>query len=130
MFKPWAPIISGIAVIVVGLFIFTHLHLHGVFPHSDKFFHTLGGIVIAWYFSLLWKDKLTTFTHVERLIIYIAMAAMVGFLWELLEYSTAQYPLDGLGVLRHYVFGGNLRDTLGDLTADLFGASIFGLLKK
>lgn len=130
MLKPRTPIIVGLIIIVTGSFIATKLGLYDAVPHIDKLFHVAAGIVIAWYFNVLWKDELKVFGPFERVFIMLAMGALIGYFWELIEYSTAQYPLDQLHTLRHYLYGGDLTDTLGDLIADVFGAGLFAILFK
>ena len=130
MLKPRTPIIVGLTIIIVGSFVATKLGWYDAIPHIDKLFHTAAGMVIAWYFSVLWKDQLKAFGPFERVFILLAMGALIGYFWELIEYSTAQYPLDQFHALRHYLYGGDLTDTLGDLIADVFGAGLFAILFK
>ncbi len=128
--KALTPFIIGLAVIFLGAFVFTFFNIYDSFPHLDKVFHISGGIIIAWFFSNLWSEKFKGFDKFQRVIIFMALGVLVGFFWEIMEYSTSQPPLVSHELLRYYIYGGNLTDTLGDLVADVFGGALFGLLKR
>ena len=130
MKKVIPPVIVGIIVVFIGSFVITDFNLYDIYPHIDKFFHVAGGFIVAWFFSQYWITKLGQFSNFERFIILIAMAALVGFVWEVGEFSTSQPPLVNHQLLRHYIYGGNLTDTLGDLMADVFGAAVLGLFAR
>ena len=122
------PVVVGLAVIFLGAFVFTFFNIYDFVPHLDKVFHVSGGFIVAWFFSNLWGDKLKGFNKFQRLILFMSLAALVGFFWEVMEYSTSQPPFVSHQLLRHYIYGGNLNDTLGDIMADVFGSALFGLL--
>ena len=128
MLKPKVPIIVGLLIVTVGAYVATHFGLYDTFPHLDKIFHTAGGMVVAWYFSVLWEDQLKGFGPFERVLVFMAMGALIGYFWELAEYSTGQYPLAQFHALHSYLYGGDVTDTLGDLIADVFGAGLFAIL--
>ena len=77
-----------------------------------------------------WRDKLTQFTNFERFVILLGIAAVAGIAWELAEFSTSQRPLSSFELLHRCIYSGSLRDTLGDLTADIFGGAIYGLFTR
>lgn len=122
-----APIIAGFVVMFLGTFIITYFNLYNTYPHLDKFLHTAGGFIVAWFFVVYWSDKLGAYSRFERLILCTAMAALVGFFWEVAEYSTSFPAFADYPILRHYLYAGSLLDTLGDFMADIFGAAMFAL---
>jgi hypothetical protein len=122
------PVVLGLVIIFFGSFLFTYAHIYDSWPHLDKIFHTTAGFTIAWFFSIFWAEELKSFNKFQRFIIFMGLAAMVGVIWEIMEFTTSLPPFVYHPVLRHYVFGGDVADTLGDLVADIFGASLFGLL--
>lgn len=127
MKKYSAPFIAGLAVIFIGSFIVTAFNLYDMYPHLDKVFHVSGGFIVAWFFGRYLQDKLTVFTQFERFVILVALGAMIGVFWELGEFSTSIPPLAHHPLLQHYLYIGDLRDTLGDLVADSFGAALYAL---
>lgn len=124
------PLIVGLVVIFLGSFVVTFFDLYDTFPYIDKVFHFAGGFVVAWFFSQMWFEKLGNFNKSERLLILVSVTTMIGFLWELAEYSTSLPPLVNNILLRHYFYGGSLIDTLGDFVADISGAVVFYFLRK
>jgi len=124
------PLAVGVLVIIIGTFVITFFDLYYTVPHVDKILHVSGGFIIAWFFSQFWFDKLKDFGQLERLVFFMAIAALVGIFWEIAELSTSFPPLSNFDIVRHYLYHGSLIDTLGDLTADIFGATLFALIRK
>lgn len=128
--KTIKPLVAGLVVLFLGTFIATFLNLFDYFPHIDKLFHITGGFIVAWFFSDLWVDELKGLNQFQRVIIFMALGALVGFFWEIMEYTTSKPPFVSNQLLRHYIYGGDLTDTLGDLMADVFGGALFGFFKR
>ncbi len=122
------PFLAGLAVIFLGSFVAAFFNLYDTFPHIDKIFHIASGFIIAWFFSNLWEDNFKGFNRFQRVIMFMALAGLIGFFWEVLEYSTSTSLFTHYQLIRHYFYGGDLTDTLGDLLADVLGGAIFGLL--
>lgn len=129
MFKLKGPIISGLILVFFATFVFTRFELYNLIPNIDKMFHVIGGIIVAWYFSRLWRGKLDHFEYAERLVLFMSCVALTGIVWELLEYSTS-LPILKNPTLHYYLYSGTLADTLLDIIADLFGAAVFALLYR
>lgn len=125
--KVLKPFIAGLIVIFVGAFVITYFNLYDIFPHLDKLFHVAGGFVVAWFLSNFWEDSFKGLNKFQRVIVFMALAGLVGFFWEVAEYSTSTSLFDGHQLIRHYVFGGSNTDTLGDIMADVFGGALFAL---
>lgn len=128
--KALNPFIIGLAVLFLGTFVFTFFDIYGLFPHLDKVFHVLGGFIVAWFLGTFWEDNLKGLNQFQRIIVFMALATLAGFFWEVMEYATSQPPFVYNQLLRHYIYGGNLTDTLGDLMADVFGGALFGFFKR
>ncbi len=124
------PFVVGLLVIFAGTFLITYFNLYHNYPHLDKALHVAGGFIVAWFFGRYWKDNFKGFGDVDRFFILIGMAAFIGFAWEVMEFSTSLSPFVHHQLLRHYIYGGNLIDTLGDLMADCFGAAMYGFLTR
>lgn len=108
----------------------TYFNFYNAFPHLDKVLHVSGGFIVAWFFTRLWLglERIEIFNKFEYLVLCIALAAMVGFFWELMEYTASVPPLEQYYWIHHYIYIGNVTDTLGDLLADIFGGALFGLI--
>ena len=123
------PLIVGIAVIFFGSIIVTEFKLYELIPHIDKMFHVGGGFIVAWFFIRLWTDHFKSFKKFQSFIISLSLAALVGYLWELAEYSTSLPIFTNYPIFSHYLYIGSITDTLGDLFADMFGAGLFTILR-
>ena len=128
--KVLKPFITGLLVIFLGSFIVTDFNLYDTFPHIDKLFHVTGGFIVAWFFAVLWVGYLKQASPFQRFLILIAIATLVGVFWEIAEYSTSVQPLSNFSLLHHYIYIGDITDTLGDLLADMFGAALAVLILR
>ena len=124
------PFLAGLAVIFLGSFIVTDFNLYDTFPHIDKLFHVSGGFIVAWFFAVLWVDYLRQASPFQRFLTLVSVAVFVGVFWEIAEYSTSVYPLSGSSLIQHYLYIGDIVDTLGDLLADMFGAALAALILR
>lgn len=130
MKKHFYPVVVGIILILFGTFATAYFDLYTRFAHFDKILHTSGGFIVAWFFAWYWGSKFNNFNKFERVVLLAAMGALIGFCWELLEFSVSVPPLSAHQLIHHYLYIGDLRDTLGDLVADTFGAALFGFLSR
>jgi len=128
-YKTNKPLIVGLVFIFSSVFVVTFFYLYSIIPHLDKGLHVIGGFIVVWFFSQFWFEKLKTFSHKECLLIFMSLAALVGFFWEVAEFSTAFPPLVDWGPLKNYLYIGSLVDTLGDFTANILGAALFSLFR-
>ncbi|KKT87180.1 MAG: hypothetical protein A3J46_00170 [Candidatus Yanofskybacteria bacterium RIFCSPHIGHO2_02_FULL_41_11] len=121
------PLICGLIVIIIGSVLATNFHIYSSIVHFDKVLHVSGGLVAAWFFGVIWGSKLSGFSNFEKFLILISLAALIGWVWELMEFIVSASWLAEFPTLHRYIYGGNLIDTIGDLPADIFGASLFAL---
>ena len=95
-------------------------------PHFDKVLHVGGGVVVAWFFYRYLGNYLNSFSHFKQFLILVAMTALVGLIWEFAEYG-ARFIATSHPVIYQYFHGGDLKDTLGDLLADLIGGVLYAV---
>lgn len=123
MFKKLLPVfISLVAIYLVNLFLNDGLGLTYFKFHVDKLMHLTGGLAIAWLALVFFAHRLDRLPSFDRFLIVISVTALIGVLWEFAEYLGQFFP-----TISHYLSGGDLADTLGDLTFDLFGAFLVSL---
>jgi arginine exporter protein ArgO len=121
-----APIISGIILLLIGIFVTGYYGLYQALPGLDKVMHATGGIIVGWFAFSLLQDDIARARWWRQLIIIVGIVALVGVAWEFAEYTATQLR-GSLPTLYHYFHGGDLGDTLGDLTADLLGGVLFAV---
>ena len=118
------PLLFGLIVIAIGIFFGEYFGLYDHIPHFDKILHLTGGIIAGWLAFAFLHDDIRKAPRSRQALIVVGMACLIGVLWEFAEYAgnftRHTYPL-----LYHYFHGGNLADTLGDLVADISGATLF-----
>ena len=93
----------------------------------DMLMHLLGGLSIALtvsngYKTLRSKNLATEFNYLEFAYLLIASTALVGVLWEFMEFLFFQDFLERLKV-NLYV------DTISDLSLDLLGATLWAAIE-
>ncbi|MDP4001544.1 MAG: hypothetical protein Q8P69_00645 [bacterium] len=128
--KTIKPFLAGLIVLFLGTFVVTFFDIYNFIPHIDKFLHVAGGFVVAWFFSNYWGDDLRGLSGLQRFIILMSLASFIGSFWEVMEYSTSTSFFEDNQLIRHYIYGGDLFDTLADIMADISGAAILFLFKR
>ncbi|OFZ67583.1 MAG: hypothetical protein A3D92_18325 [Bacteroidetes bacterium RIFCSPHIGHO2_02_FULL_44_7] len=106
------------------------MNLYAYVDYLDKAFHLLGGVVIAWFFSIYLRKDLRPIPRFRQLLFVIACVSLAGVVWEFTEYLSEIYSPRYAPWLLHYFSIGNLRDTLGDLVSDLLGGLVFFVMSK
>lgn len=119
------PVIVGVLGLFLGVIVSSYLHLYTLIPHFDKLMHAFEGFIVAWFFSIFYTTSLSHLSGSQRLILLVAMAGLVGILWEFAEYASSVLTPNHFPGFYGYFHGGNLPDTLIDLLADLFGGLLF-----
>jgi hypothetical protein len=118
------PILLGLLILFIGIFAGGYWGIYSHIAHFDKFLHLSGGLALAWMAMALFQDDLSKLPWQKQLLIIVSITCLIGVLWEFAEYLSNStrytYPL-----VYHYFHGGDLADTLGDLVADLTGATVF-----
>ena len=129
-YKYKKPVLAGIALIFLAVYIAGDLNLYAYIGYLDKGFHLLGGVVIAWFFSIYLRKDLRPIPRFRQLLFVIACVSLAGVVWEFTEYLSEIYSPRYAPWLLHYFSIGNLRDTLGDLVSDLLGGLVFFVMSK
>jgi hypothetical protein len=129
MFSLRRPIQFGIFLVLLGVFIGTYFNIYSFIPYFDKVLHTLGGLIVAWFFSIYFEKELASTSKWKKVLILTAMAALIGLVWEFAEYS-AIYVKNYLPLVYEYFHGGSLTDTLTDLVSDVTGGFLFSFFSK
>lgn len=116
------------AVLVVGIFLLNKIansfYWYSAIPQFDMLMHTLGGIFIAIWGTAILLPALKDMKPIAWLVILPALVLIVGFLWEVFEFSVQ-------GIM-HLETLANIPDSLSDMVCDLFGGflgSIFVIIK-
>lgn len=121
-----APIIAGLILLFIAVFIGQWFGLYLQLPGIDKVFHVTGGIIAAWFVLTLFQKEVGHMAAWKQAAIFIGITTLIGVVWEFAEYisnfTRATHPL-----LYHYFHGGDLADTLGDLFSDIIGAALLTL---
>lgn len=90
----------------------SYFHLYWRYPLLDVPLHILGGMLVAFSFYLLPVIRIRLPRRYPQLVYVIALALIVGTLWELFEYAIGETEF-GAG----FAF-----DTLRDIGMDTVGA--------
>ena len=120
------PVLAGLAVIFVGAFVAEWFYLYDI-RYFDKLLHLSGGIISAWFFSVFFRKELGISSKFRAIIIILSATGFVGILWEFAEYISGAYVSQIAPIVAHYMFIGDLVDTLGDILTDLTGGLGFSL---
>jgi uncharacterized integral membrane protein len=125
MKKYIGPVISGIILLILGIFVTDHYELNYLYRGIDTPLHIIGGAIAGWFFFIFLRTTITSTSFLRGLFIITASACFVGVLWEIAEYSSSQYGRE-ITILYHYFHGGPLADTIKDITNDILGGFVIG----
>ena len=126
------PVIFAACVIFVGIFVSGQYRLYEMWGHFDTAMHVLGGLTAAWFGLVLLQKEITHLPAWKQVLIFVSFATLAGVLWEFVEYSVG-VGRDVVPWLYRWLHGGDLADTITDLTADIIGAltlSLWALRKE
>jgi hypothetical protein len=118
------PTVAGFLLLFVGVFLCGRFGWYYEVPHLDKILHVLGGIIVAWFVLSLLQNDITHLAAWKQIIIVVGIGALIGVVWEWAEY-VSNFTQHSIPLWYHYFHGGDLADTLGDLVADVVGATLF-----
>lgn len=119
-----APVIIGLLLIGTSVFVGEQLRIYYAIPYFDKMLHLLGGVAVAWFALAFIQKDIAPITIWKQLIIVVGIATLIGVVWEWAEYGS-NFTKHSVPLWYHYFHGGSIADTLGDLAADILGATIF-----
>ncbi len=121
------PMFIGIGVILIAVFPSEWFGWFRIY-FFDKVLHLSGGIISAWFFSIFFRKELGATPKFKAVIIVVSISSLVGVFWEFSEYISSVYVSQIAPVIAHYMYIGDLTDTLGDILFDLIGGWVFALL--
>jgi hypothetical protein len=113
------PIIAGLLVLFVGIYVSGQLALYEDFPHFDSVMHVFGGAVVGWTllaYAAVKGRGTPSFTYI------LGMTLFIGILWEIAEILSGEYL--GNTIVYKYFHGGGTIDSISDLAMDILGATI------
>lgn len=112
------PIIAGIGLLALQT-VFSVQNFYQKLPLLDIPMHFTGGLIAAWFLSVLFaKDLRAIRRPVVQGLLIIGGTAIIGISWEFFEWF-----LDNFVFVEIHFMGG-LDDTLFDLFMDLLGACV------
>ena len=126
--KYWRPILLGIAVLFIGVFVSGTLDWSYFFPHIDKVYHFTGGFALGWFFYIYFSFEESQLSKFNKVFILVSSACFVSVFWEYAERLSSLYSLHHFPWLFHWFQGGGLTDTLLDILAGMTGSFTFGML--
>jgi hypothetical protein len=116
------------AVLAVGIFLLNKIasffYWYSAMPQFDMIMHTLGGVFVAIWCAAILFEFLKEQKPIIWIIVLSAMVLIVGFLWEVFEFSVQ-------GIM-HLETLANIPDSLSDMVFDLLGGvlgSAFVIIK-
>ena len=120
------PFLFGALIIFVGIFVSDRYGLYWRFEHFDTTLHALGGLAAAWIGLVLLQQEITHLPSWKQVLIFVSFATLAGVLWEFAEFvvGTGEHVVPWL---YRWFHGGDLPDTIMDLTADIIGALVLSL---
>jgi hypothetical protein len=121
-----APLVFSLAVLLFGVFISQQFGLYAAWDQFDTFMHFIGGIAAAWLALALMQADIVRMAPWKQVLVLVSLAALAAVLWEFAEYM-AGFGRDVVPWLWSWFHGGDLADTMLDLTAGLAGALLFSL---
>lgn len=126
------PLLFAALVVFVGIFVSGQYGLYDQWSHFDTSMHALGGLAAAWFGLVLLQKEITHLAAWKQVLVFVSFATLAGVLWEFAEYSVG-VGQDLVPWLYRWFHGGDLTDTITDLTADIIGAlalSLWALTKE
>lgn len=120
------PLLLAALIVWLGIFASGTWGLYARWEHFDTALHALGGLAAAWFGLALLQDELTHLAFWKQLLVFVSFATLAGVLWEFAEYQ-ANFLRETAPWLWYWFHGGDLADTVTDLSADILGALAFSL---
>jgi hypothetical protein len=121
-----APICFAVILVLFGVFISGRFGLYASWEHFDTTMHAIGGIAAAWFALALMQTDIVRMAQWKQVLTLLAFATLAAVLWEFAEYL-AGFGRDVVPWLWRWFHGGELADTILDLTAGMIGALLFAL---
>ncbi len=125
MKKYLLPILAALVLFFIATTVSEHFRIYSIFHSIDKLYHVIGGMILGWFFMLTFQPELKTMPVYKKVLLLVGCVSLIGILWELAERASSVYAIHRYTTLYHLFHGGDLNDTLGDLSADIGGGILF-----
>ena len=122
-----SPLVLGVIILFVGVFVSGFLDWYYFLPHIDKVYHFVGGFALGWFFYIYFSFKESQLSNFNKLLILVSATCFVAVLWEYAERLSNIYSPEHAKWLYHWFKGGDLNDTLLDILAGITGSFVFGI---
>ena len=119
------PVMFGVLVFVVGVFVSGLFGWYVLIPHIDKVFHFSGGLALGWFFCLFLGVRNLPIASWKKILIVVSATCFVAVCWEYAERLSSLYAPHYAPWLYHWFNGGDLDDTLLDILAGMMGGLVF-----
>ncbi len=117
-----APVSVGLVLVLIAV---VFGNIFNIIPGSDRLFHFGEGFAIAMFAQIYFINDLKSVSRFKKFLLLTGIVAIYGVLWEFIEYLPRLIPPGPFANIKHYIYGGDLSDTLGDLLADGLGAVVY-----
>jgi len=119
------PITIIILVLFAGIFIGGFFKLHYSVIYFDDALHLVGSFALAWLLLSLLGHHMNQLPKYISVLLVLGTVILFGVTWEILEYLSGAYLENTVPLIYNYFRGGDLKDTIGDLTIDIIGSLLF-----
>jgi hypothetical protein len=116
------PILAGIALLIVGIWISDFFDVYHTWSRFDDALHLIGGLVAAWFIALLFAHDIAKLPRFSATLFIIGLTLIIGVVWEMAEFLSGKYMQNIYPLVYQYFRGGDLQDTIADLSDDIIGA--------
>lgn len=123
-----SPIFAGIILLIVGVWISGFFDIYRTWSDFDSLMHLLGGVVAAWFVAALFARDMAKLPLLSATLFIIGTTLLIGVMWETAEFLSGKYMHDISTLVYQYFRGGNLQDTIADMSLDIGGAILLSWL--
>ena len=120
-------IAPALIILAIGIFPTEAFKLYERFPYIDTLLHLAGGAAIVWFLSSFFERDVWRLSRPTLVALLVGITTLIGVFWEFAEFYSGRNFREALPIVYQYFRGGDLQDTLGDLAADIAGATLFAV---
>lgn len=120
-------IAPALIILAIGIYPTEAFKLYERFPYIDTLLHLAGGAAIVWFLSSFLERGVWHLSKLTVIALLVGATTLIGVLWEFAEFYSGRNFRETLPVVYQYFRGGDLQDTLGDLAADIAGATLLAV---
>ena len=124
------PVVLGILVFIIGVYVSSITNAYYFFPHIDKVYHFMGGFALGWFFYVYLSFEKMPLSKIKQFLFIVSMTCLVAVFWEYAERLSTLYSPTYAPWILHWFQGGDLNDTLLDIFTGMCGAVGFWILNS